>query len=157
VAKALETRLFAAGRPVYRLDGDNLRGGLNSNLGFSGEDSRENIRRVAEVARLFNEAGVSVICSLISPLASDREQARKIIGADSFIEVYVSTPLAECERRDPHGLYVKARRGEIDQFTGVSAPYEAPQSPDVEIDTAATTLNDCVEILLEYIAQFSAR
>lgn len=145
VAKALEARLFAQGRPVYRLDGDNVRFGLNQNLGFSKDDRRENIRRVAEVAKLFNDAGVSVVCSLISPMAIDRERARQIVGPDSFIEVYLSTPLEECEKRDPHGLYRKARAGEISEFTGVSAPYEAPEQPEVELNTSDLSVEECVE------------
>lgn len=145
VAKALEARLFAEGRAVYRLDGDNLRFGLNKNLGFSKEDRRENIRRVAEVAKLFNNAGITVVCSLISPMQIDRQRAREIIGDSSFIEVYLSTPLAECEKRDPHGLYKKARAGEIPEFTGISSPYEAPERPEVAIDTALESLDVCVE------------
>ena len=151
MAKALEAKLFALGRPVYRLDGDNLRFGLNKNLGFSKDDRRENIRRAAEVAKLFNDAGVSVICSLISPMQIDRERAREIIGQESFVEVYLSTPLSECEKRDPHGLYRKARAGEIAEFTGISAPYEAPESPEVAVDTAAVSLENCVQRILEAI------
>lgn len=149
IAKALESRLFADGRPVYRLDGDNLRFGLNKNLGFSKDDRRENIRRAAEVAKLFNDAGVSVICSLISPMQIDRDRAREIIGPESFIEVYLSTPLAECEKRDPHGLYRKARSGEISEFTGVSSPYEPPESPELELDTTTLSVEECVELVLK--------
>jgi bifunctional enzyme CysN/CysC len=151
VAKALEAKLFALGRPVYRLDGDNLRFGLNKNLGFSKDDRRENIRRAAEVAKLFNDAGVSVICSLISPMQIDRERAREIIGAESFVEVYVNTPLSECEKRDPHGLYQKARAGQIAEFTGVSSPYEAPEAPDLKLDTAILSLENCVDQLVQAI------
>ena len=151
MAKALEARLFSAKRPVYRLDGDNLRFGLNRDLGFSKDDRRENIRRAAEVAKLFNDAGITVICSLISPLQSDRACAREIIGEDSFLEVYLSAPLEECERRDPHGLYQKARAGEIAQFTGVSAPYEPPQSPDMELNTAIDSLDECVAKLISLL------
>jgi bifunctional enzyme CysN/CysC len=153
VAKALEARLFADGRPVYRLDGDNLRFGLNKNLGFSQEDRRENIRRVAEVAKLFNEAGVSVICSLISPMQIDRQRAREIIGDASFVEVYLSTPLRECEKRDPHGLYRKARAGEISDFTGVSSPYEAPEQPEINLDTTVSSVEASVESILEGIVR----
>jgi bifunctional enzyme CysN/CysC len=149
VAKALEAKLFASGWPVYRLDGDNLRFGLNKNLGFSKDDRRENIRRAAEVAKLFNDAGISVICSLISPMQIDRERAREIIGEESFVEVYLNTPLSECEKRDPHGLYRKARAGEIAEFTGISAPYEAPESPEVTLDTASMPLENCVQHILQ--------
>jgi bifunctional enzyme CysN/CysC len=148
LAKELEARLFALGRPVYRLDGDNLRFGLNNNLGFTKEDRRENIRRAAEVAKLFNEAGISVICSLISPMQIDRQRARDVIGAERFIEVYLSTSLEECERRDPHGLYKRARAGEIAEFTGISSPYEPPESPAVTLDTAKCSLKECVDLLL---------
>lgn len=135
ISKHVERILFDEGILVYRLDGDNLRTGLNKDLGFSLEDRGENIRRSAEVAHLFNDAGVIVICSLISPLTRDREMARSIIGADRFLEVYVKTELAECERRDPHGLYAKARAGEIGEFTGISSPYEVPQNPWMQMDT----------------------
>lgn len=151
LAKALEAKLFSEGRPVYRLDGDNIRFGLNSNLGFSIEDRRENIRRVAEVAKLFNDAGISVICSLISPMQIDRQRAREIIGDMSFIEVYVNTPLKECEKRDPHGLYRKARSGEIAEFTGISAPYESPENPEVELDTTTHSIGVCVDLVCKGI------
>jgi bifunctional enzyme CysN/CysC len=151
IAKELEAKMFAAGRAVYRLDGDNLRFGLNKNLGFSKDDRRENIRRAAEVAKLFNDAGVSVICSLISPMQIDRQRAREIIGAESFIEVYLSTPLAECEKRDPHGLYRKARAGEIADFTGVSSPYEAPEAPELNLNTSELSLQECVGRVLKEI------
>src|SRR5690606_4542588 len=108
IAKALVRSLFEQGRPVYRLDGDNVRFGLNRDLGFSNEDRTENIRRVAEVARLFNEAGITVLCSFISPFEKDRALARQIIGEESFMEIYLETPLEVCEARDPHGLYAKA-------------------------------------------------
>jgi bifunctional enzyme CysN/CysC len=157
IAKALEARLFADGRPVYRLDGDNLRFGLNRNLGFSKDDRRENIRRAAEVAKLFNDAGVSVICSLISPMQIDRDRAREIIGAESFLEVYLSTPLEECEKRDPHGLYQKARSGEIAEFTGISSPYEPPESPELDLDAAKLSLEECVDRLLKQISRLTAK
>ncbi len=150
IAKAIEEKFFNEGRPVYRLDGDNLRFGLNRNLGFSKEDRRENIRRAAEVAKLFNDAGVSVICSLISPMREDRQRAREIIG-DSFFEIYLSTPLVECEKRDPHGLYKKARSGEIKEFTGVSAPYEAPEKAELELDTSKYSVESCLEQIVKLV------
>jgi bifunctional enzyme CysN/CysC len=135
IAAALEARLVEAGVPAYRLDGDNLRHGLNANLGFSPEDRTENVRRTAEAAKLLADAGVIAIASLVSPYAADRDAARKVhADADlEFVEVFVNTPLEECERRDPKGLYAKARAGEISEFTGVDAPYEAPGAPDLEL------------------------
>jgi adenylyl-sulfate kinase len=148
LASALELRLTDTGHPCYRLDGDNLRHGLNRDLGFSPEDRRENIRRVAEVARLMNDAGLVVITAFISPYRADRAMARKIIGADRFVEVYLSADLATCERRDPKGLYAKARRGELPGFTGVNAPYEVPQAADIVVDTAAITVDEATQRLL---------
>lgn len=141
LAFALERALIDAGRACYVLDGDNVRHGLNRNLGFSIEDRSENIRRIAEVARLMNDAGLIVITAFISPMIADRAMAKEIIGADRFKEVYVSTPLQACEARDPKGLYVKARLGEISAFTGVSAEYEPPLQPDLRVDTS----NDVIE------------
>ena len=129
LAYALEKRLFDDGRLCYVIDGDNVRHGLNRDLGFAPEDRAENLRRVAEVARLFNDAGVIVITSFISPYRRNRDDARRIIGAERFIEVFVDAPLAVCEERDPKGLYRKARAGEIADFTGVSASYEAARRP----------------------------
>lgn len=151
IAKGIEVKFFSDNRPVYRLDGDNLRFGLNKDLGFSKDERRENIRRAAEVARLFNDAGVSVICSLISPMKEDRARAKEIIGAESFIELYLNTPIGECEKRDPHGLYKKARDGQIKEFTGVSAPYEAPEAADITLDTSITSIGECVEIVVKYL------
>ena len=133
VAAQLEARLVDAGIPAYRLDGDNLRHGLNEGLGFSPEDRTENIRRTAEAAKLLSDAGVVVLVSLVSPMAADREMARQVHEADGleFVEVHVDTSLEECERRDPKGLYAKARSGEIPGFTGISAPYEPPERPDL--------------------------
>jgi bifunctional enzyme CysN/CysC len=151
IARALERRLFQDDRLVYRLDGDNLRFGLNRDLGFSREDRSENIRRAAEVAHLFNQAGVTVISSFISPFQSDREQARGIIGADSFIEVYLDTPLEVCESRDPHGLYQKARRGEIAEFTGITSPYEAPLSPQIALQTDKMNIEECIDAVVKFL------
>lgn len=147
LANELEKRLVAMGRHTMLLDGDNIRMGLNKNLGFRENDRIENIRRIAEVAKLMNDAGLIVLTSFISPFVRDRRSAREIIGED-FIEVYVSTPLEECERRDVKGLYKKARSGELANFTGVSSPYEVPEHPDIVIDTSKGTMDECVEDLL---------
>jgi bifunctional enzyme CysN/CysC len=144
IAKNVERALFNAGVQVFYLDGDNLRHGLNRGLGFSREDRSENLRRAAEVAALFNQAGVSVLCAFISPYEADRKTAREIIGEARFVEVHVTAPLAVCEGRDPHGLYQKARRGELTNFTGVSDPYEPPKSPALTVDTSALSLEECV-------------
>jgi len=157
IAKQLERDLFDQGRQVFCLDGDNIRHGINRGLGFSQEDRKENIRRVAEIAKLFNTAGITVICSLISPLREDRQLARQIIGEKSFLELYVNTPLEVCEARDPHQLYKKARAGEIQNFTGISAPYEAPEQADITLDTSRLSPQQCIEqisILLERRRQF---
>lgn len=148
LANALEIKLAAMGKHTMLLDGDNIRMGLNRGLGFTDEERTENIRRIAEVAKLMNDAGLIVLTSFISPFAADRELARSIIG-DDFIEIYVSTPLAECEKRDVKGLYKKARAGELTSFTGISSPYEAPVKPDIEIDTSSCTVEQAVEQLLE--------
>jgi bifunctional enzyme CysN/CysC len=135
IAHAVEESLLRAGRSAYVLDGDNLRHGLNGDLGFSDEDRAENVRRTAHVARLLADAGTVAIVSLVSPFAADRDQARALVEAEglAFHEVWVSTPVEECERRDPKGLYAKARAGELPGFTGVDGPYEAPASPDLEL------------------------
>ncbi len=147
LANELEKRLVAMDRHTMYLDGDNIRMGLNRNLGFREQDRIENIRRIAEVAKLMNDAGLIVLTAFISPFASDRRSAREIIG-DSFIEVYVSTPIEECERRDVKGLYRKAREGELDNFTGVTSPYEVPEHPEIVIDTSTGTIEECVDELL---------
>ncbi|POZ61436.1 adenylyl-sulfate kinase [Chromobacterium alticapitis] len=147
IAYELETRLVRAGFSAVVLDGDNLRHGLNRNLGFSAAERQENIRRVAEVARLMNDAGLIVVCACISPLRADRDMAREIVGERRFAEVYVSTPLAVCEARDCKGLYAKARAGEIAQFTGVSAPYEPPPHPALTLDAGALRLDESVDSL----------
>lgn len=150
LAYALEQRLIAAGHACVVLDGDNIRHGLNRDLSFSPEDRAENIRRVAEVAKLFNEAGLIVITSFISPYRKDRALARQIIGGDRFIEALVDAPLEECERRDPKGLYKKARAGQIPDFTGISAPYEAPEAPDLRLASAEATVDELVEQVWNY-------
>lgn len=144
LAFALERELIDQGRACYVLDGDNVRHGLNRNLGFSHEDRTENIRRIAEVARLMNDAGLIVITAFISPYRADRAAAREIVGPQNFREVYVSTSLDVCESRDPKGLYSKAREGKLAEFTGISSPYEAPELSDLLIDTAQTTLDQAV-------------
>ncbi|MCC8152309.1 MAG: adenylyl-sulfate kinase [Lachnospiraceae bacterium] len=150
LANELEKRLAAMGRHTMLLDGDNVRMGLNRNLGFREHDRIENIRRIAEASKLMNDAGLIVLTSFISPFVHDRRRAREIIG-DAFIEVYVNTPIEECERRDVKGLYRKARSGELDNFTGISSPYEPPEHPDAVIDTSKGTLDECVEDLLEQL------
>ena len=147
LANELEKRLVAMGKHTMLLDGDNIRMGLNRNLGFRENDRIENIRRIAEVSKLMNDAGLIVLTSFIAPFQRDRRNAKEIIGED-FIEVYVSTPLEECERRDVKGLYKKARAGELANFTGISSPYEVPENPDVQIDTSQASLDECVDQLL---------
>ena len=151
IAYQLERRLLAEGYAAYVLDGDNLRHGLNRNLGFSAEDREENIRRVSEVARLFNEAGLLVITSLISPFRAHREMARQVIGADRFIEVFIDAPLAVCEQRDPKGFYAKARRGEIANFTGVTMPYEPPEKPELHLQTDRVEPDQAVGRVLDHL------
>ena len=153
IADALAHRLKAQGRAVALLDGDQLRHGLNRDLGFTPQDRHENIRRTAEVARLMNAAGLLVIAAFISPYRADRAMAADIIGAAHFIEVHVSTPLAVCEARDPKGLYAQARAGRIAQFTGVSAPYEAPLAAALTLDTGTLALEDSVERLCRHLQQ----
>ena len=151
VAIALERELSSRGLLCRILDGDNIRSGINNNLGFSADDRRENIRRIAEVGKLFVDTGIITLAAFISPDNEMRGMASDIIGADSFLEVYVSTPLEECERRDVKGLYAKARRGEIKNFTGISAPFEAPTSPALDLDTSQLSLQESVERLLDLI------
>ena len=153
IARALEERLFSLGHLACVLDGDNVRSGLNRDLGFSATDRSENVRRIAEVSRLFNDAGLIAVSSFISPYFADRERAREIVGQEFFIEVFVDAPLAICERRDPKGLYGKARQGLIDSFTGISAPYEAPLRPDLTLDTAARGLEECVDELIALLRE----
>jgi bifunctional enzyme CysN/CysC len=150
LAIGLEEALFNRGYQVYVLDGDNVRAGLTSDLGFSHEDRTENIRRVGEVAALFARAGVICISAFISPYREDRAVARRAAG-DKFHEVYIQADVATCERRDPKGLYKKARAGEIADFTGVSAPYEEPENPEITIDTREPTVAESVETLIEFV------
>lgn len=148
LAFALEHRLVALGRACYVLDGDNVRHGLNRDLGFSPENRTENIRRIAEVAQLMNDAGLIVIAAFISPYREDREMARQIIGENKFIEIHVCTPLSVCEGRDTKGMYKLAKAGEIAAFTGVSAPYEAPVSAALTLDTSAMEVTACVDRII---------
>lgn len=153
IASALEQVIVQSGRSCYRLDGDNIRFGLNKNLGFSAEDRAENIRRIGEVAKLFADAGVIALTSFISPYRSDRDAARKL-HADAglaFFEVFVDTPVAECEKRDPKGLYKKARAGEIKGFTGVDDPYESPAKPELRLDAGARSVEQCVQECLRML------
>ena len=151
VANELEKRLVAIGKHTILLDGDNVRMGLNKNLGFKEADRIENIRRVAEVAKLMNDAGLIVITSFITPYERDRKRVREIIGEEDVIEVYISTPLEECERRDVKGLYKKARAGEIPDFTGISSGYDIPENPDITIDTTSVSVEEAAERLLAFI------
>ena len=151
IAIALERELHKRGLLCRILDGDNIRSGISNNLGFSPEDRVENIRRIAEVGKLFVETGVITLAAFISPNNDLRKMAADIIGKDSFMEVYVSTPIEECERRDVKGLYARARKGEIKDFTGVSAPFEAPENPDLTLDTSKLSVEESVKLLLEKI------
>ena len=152
LANEVEKRLLALGKHTMLLDGDNVRHGLNKNLGFKEVDRVENIRRIAEVANLMNEAGLISIASFISPYERDRENAKDIIGED-FIEIYVNTPLEECEKRDAKGLYKKARSGEIPNFTGVSSPYEPPRNPQITIDTSQVSVEDATDLIMKQIME----
>lgn len=154
LANEIEKRLVALGKHTMLLDGDNARMGLNKNLGFKEADRIENIRRIAEVSKLMNDAGLLVITSFISPYVRDRRNARDIIGKDNFIEIYVSTPINECEKRDVKGLYKKARTGEIPNFTGISSPYEAPEHPEITINTTGKNLTDSVDYIIEQLENF---
>lgn len=151
IANELEHMLFNMGQQTYILDGDNIRFGINADLGFSDQDRKENIRRVAEVAKLFVDAGVIVIAALISPFEADRELAREKFDAEEFIEVFVDCPLDTCLERDPKGLYQKALTGQISHFTGVSSPYETPLRPEVVVRTHEHTVDECVARIMEFI------
>jgi len=153
IAVGVEQALVEQGRASYLLDGDNLRHGINSDLGFLPSDRKENVRRVGEVALLLADAGLCAVAPLISPYREDRAAviARHAAMGVSFLEVFVDTPIAECERRDPKGLYAKARRGEISDFTGISAPYEVPDRPDLRIDTMVTSVESAVAEILDLV------
>ena len=151
VARRLEERLFERGVRVYVLDGDNIRFGLNKDLGFSPADRTENIRRIGEVAKLFTDAGSLVLTAFISPYRADRDQVRAIMADGDFVEVHVDAALDVCEQRDPKGLYKTARAGQIPEFTGISAPYEAPEKPELVVRTDTQTLDESVDVVLEFL------
>ena len=151
VAIALERELHRRGRLCRILDGDNIRTGINAGLGFSEEDRRENIRRIAEVGKLFVDTGIITLAAFVSPTNDLRQMARDIIGEDDFKEIFVSTPLEECERRDVKGLYARARRGEVKNFTGISAPFEAPEHPALSLDTSKLSLEESVNEILKLL------
>jgi adenylylsulfate kinase len=151
IANAVSKKLFDLGIQNYVLDGDNIRHGLNKDLGFSVEDRTENIRRIGEVAKLFVDSGQFVLTAFISPFAQDRQLVRNLVEKDEFIEIYVKCPLEECERRDPKGLYKKARNGEIRDFTGIDSPYEAPVSPELILETDRYTIDECANQVLAYL------
>lgn len=152
IADQLEKALYAKGKHTYTLDGDNIRSHLNSDLGFSEEDRLENIRRISEVARLMFDAGLIVIVACISPYTREREFARSLFSHGKFIEVYVNTPLLICEQRDLKGLYAKARSGQLLNFTGVNAPYEVPQKPELTISSDSTSADDAAQIILKLLS-----
>lgn len=152
IANLLEKKLYNENIQTYSLDGDNIRRGINKELGFSEEDRHENIRRIGEIAKLFIDAGTVVLAAFITPLEKDRTMLREIIGRDNLVEIFVNTSLEECERRDVKGLYKKARLGEIKNFTGISAPYENPQNPDIEIQTEKETVETAVEKIINIIS-----
>lgn len=151
VANALENKLHSLNFKTYTLDGDNVRSGLNNNLSFSVDDRSENIRRIAEVSKLFLDAGTIVIASFVSPFEKDRQLVKEIVGSKDYVEVFVSTPIEECEKRDVKGLYKKARLGEIKDFTGISSPYEAPKNPDILIDTSKLSIENSVNLIFEKV------
>ena len=153
LAASLEKELFFRRFFCQVLDGDNIRTGINNNLGFSDEERIENIRRIAEVSKLFIDCGIITICSFISPTNEIRQMAKNIIGGNDFIEVYLSTPIEVCEQRDTKGLYKRARTGEIAEFTGVSAPFDIPENPDIEIDTNGRSVRECVDEIFEGIIE----
>ncbi|WP_055444111.1 adenylyl-sulfate kinase [Lacinutrix himadriensis] len=151
IANVVEQELYKLGVKTYTLDGDNIRKGINSDLTFAPEDRTENIRRIAEIGNLMVDAGVVTLAAFVSPYRKDRENIKSIVKEDNFIEVYINTSVEECERRDVKGLYKKARAGEIKNMTGISAPYEAPENPDIEIKTEEKTVEEAVKDIMAYI------
>jgi adenylylsulfate kinase len=154
IANAVEAELFRRGCKTYLLDGDNVRHGLNKDLGFSESHRVENIRRIGEVSRLFVDAGLIVLSAFISPFKSDRQIARSLVNYDEFLEVFIDTPLEICEQRDPKGLYKKAREGAIKDFTGIDSPYEAPQQPQIHIQTQGKSVQECVDTVFYYLVKY---
>ncbi len=155
IANAVESRLVKLGRHTYLLDGDNIRMGLNKGLGFSDEERIENIRRIGEVSKLFVDAGTMVLTAFISPFQKERDVVRDLVNDNEFIEVFVDTPLEVCESRDPKGLYIKARNGEIPHFTGISSPYEAPENPEIHIETDTLNIDECTNKIVGYLLENS--
>lgn len=151
IANAVEKTLVEKGIHTYTLDGDNVRKGLNSDLAFSPEDRKENIRRIAEVANLMMDAGLVVLGAFVSPYEKDRANIKQIVGVSQYVEIFVNTPIEVCENRDVKGLYTKARAGEISNFTGIDAPYEAPSHPDIEVDTTKVSVEEAVEMVIMHI------
>jgi adenylyl-sulfate kinase len=152
IASAVEQKLFELGHHTFILDGDNVRHGINKDLSFSDEDRVENIRRIGEVAKLFTDAGLIVLTAFISPFRSDRELVRALVNESEFIEVFMDTPIDVCERRDPKGLYKKARQGEIKNFTGIDSNYESPVAPEITLNTASMSVEECVDKVVDYLA-----
>lgn len=153
LASALEEKLFADGLNTYILDGDNIRSGLNKDLDFSDDSRKENIRRIAEVSKLFVDAGTVVLTAFITPFAEEREKVKKLIGSSNYLEVFVDCPLEECEKRDVKGLYAKARRGEIKNFTGIDSPFEKPTSPDVLVESHKVSIADGVDAIYKIVKE----
>lgn len=153
LASALEEKLFADGLNTYILDGDNIRSGLNKDLDFSDDSRKENIRRIAEVSKLFVDAGTVVLTAFITPFAEEREKVRQLVGSDNYLEVFVDCPLEECEKRDVKGLYAKARRGEIKNFTGIDSPFEKPLSPDVLVESHKVSIADGVDAIYKIVKE----
>jgi len=152
IAIEVEKRLFELGRHTYLLDGDNVRFGLNKNLGFSPDDRTENIRRIGEVAKLFVDAGIMVATAFISPYRADRDQVRALVGAGDMLEIFIKCDVSVCEQRDPKGLYKKARAGEIPEFTGISAPYEEPRNPEIVVDSGLLSVDECAQTVVDYLS-----
>ncbi len=153
IANAVESRLYQLHKHTYLLDGDNIRRGLNAGLGFSDDDRIENIRRIGEISKLFVDAGVIVLSAFISPFQKDRDRVRALVNEGEFIEVFIDTPLEVCENRDPKGLYKKARKGEIPDFTGISSPYEAPANAEIHVKNSELSIDACADIIIQYLQQ----